>query len=133
MKSLNAEPVEQMIADPERVGDDRQGRVYRRARREKAGVHDIEIVDLVGPAIDVESRAVRVAAKADCAVLMAGPGNRQTLSEIGVLRQQMRLAADVVEQVTELLRQPFVRLEVVRRVVEPNAAVAVDQDAVLGA
>jgi hypothetical protein len=83
-----------MVANPERVGDDRQSRVHRGARREKAAVDNVEVVDLVRPAIDVERRRPGVMPEADRAVLVAGAGDRQALAEIGVLRQQVGLAAD---------------------------------------
>ena len=99
-----------MVADPQRVGDDRQRRVYRSARRKKAAIDDIKVVDLVRPAIDVERRRFRVMPEADRTVLVTGAGDRQALTEIGVLRQQMRLAADMLQQVPQLAGQPLVRL-----------------------
>jgi hypothetical protein len=56
----------------------------------------------MGPAVDIQRRTPRVVAKADRAVLMPGAGDRQMLSEIGVLRQQMRLATDMIEQMSEI-------------------------------
>jgi hypothetical protein len=94
--------LEQMVADPQRIGDDRQGRVDSGARHEKAAVDDVEVVDLVRAAVDVECRALRVAAEADRAILVARAGNRQALSEIGILRQQMRRTAYMVEQMPQL-------------------------------
>jgi DNA mismatch repair ATPase MutS len=43
----------------------------------------------------------------------------------------MRLATDMIEQMSEIFCQPLVRFEVVRRVMETNAAVAIEQDSVL--
>ena len=43
----------------------------------------------------------------------------------------MRLAADMVQQVPQLARQDLVRTEIVRPVMQPDAAVAVDQDPVV--
>jgi 4-hydroxy-2-oxoheptanedioate aldolase len=65
-----------VVADAQRVGNDGQGRVDRRARRKKTGVDDIQIVDLVRAAIEVERRRCRVAAEADRAVLMSCASDR---------------------------------------------------------
>ncbi len=48
--------------------------------------------------------------EADRAVLVTGAGDRKALAEIGVLREQVRLAADMLEQVPQLAGQPLVRL-----------------------
>ena len=96
-----------MVADAQRVGNDGQGRVDRRARRKEAAVDDIQIVDLVRAAIDVERRRCRVAAEADRAVLMSGAGNRDPFAEIGVLQEQVRLAADIVEEAPQPARQSW--------------------------
>src|SRR6516165_11633871 len=98
----DAEAREQGVADPQCVGDYRQGRVDRSARRKKAAIDDIEIVHLVRPAIDIERRRSRVPAEADRAVLVTGSGDRDTLAKIGILRQQPRLAIDMVEQMAQL-------------------------------
>ncbi len=121
-----------MVADSERVGDNGQRRVYRGARYEKAAVDDIEIVDPMGAAIHVESRAIRVTAETDGAVLVTRAGDWQPLAEIGVLREQMRLAADVFEQMPQLFGENLMRPEVVRRVMKTNSALGVEQDPVLG-
>ena len=51
--------VEQVIAHAQRVGHDRQRRIHRAARREEAAVHDVEVVDFVRPAVDIERRGLR--------------------------------------------------------------------------
>ena len=53
----------QMICDADRIGDDREGRIDRGARAEKAGVDDVEIIDLVAAAIDVKRRALGIIAR----------------------------------------------------------------------
>ncbi len=59
------------------------------------------------------------------------PAIGRLFPEIGVLRQQVRLAADMVQQMAQLARQDLVRPEIVRSVMQPDAAVAVDQDPVV--
>src|SRR6516165_10007929 len=75
------QPIEQMVADPKCVGDDRQRRVDCRARRKKAGVDDVQIVELVRPAVYVECGGLRVVTEAYRAVLVAGAGDRQAFSK----------------------------------------------------
>ena len=114
-----AEPFEQMVADPQRVGDDRQRRVHRRARGEEAGIDDIEIVDLVRPAVDVERRGLGSMPEADRAVLVSGAGDRQALAEIGVLRQQMSARNRYGSGGARSLRVSLsMRLEIVRPVMQ---------------
>ena len=49
-----AEPLEQVVADAQRVGHRRQRRVHGARGREEAGVDDVEVVEVVGLAVDVE-------------------------------------------------------------------------------
>ena len=46
-----------VLADADGVGDRREGRVHRADAGEEAGVHDVEVVELVGLAVRVEHRA----------------------------------------------------------------------------
>src|SRR5436190_10043695 len=68
-RPARAKALEQVIADAQRVGGDGQGGVHRRARAEEAAVDDIQIVHVVGPAVDVERRCRRIVAEPDGAVL----------------------------------------------------------------
>ena len=61
---------EQMVAYAERIGDDRQRRVDRAAGREERTVDDIEVVDIMSPAIGVQNRLLRIGAEAAGSVLM---------------------------------------------------------------
>src|SRR6188768_1163917 len=45
-RRAHAEPIQQVIADAERVGRDRQGGVHGRARAEEAAVDDVEVVEV---------------------------------------------------------------------------------------
>ena len=48
------QPFEQVIADAQRVGHRGQRRVHRAARGEEARVDDVQVVEVVRVAIDVE-------------------------------------------------------------------------------
>src|SRR4051794_13813690 len=52
-RPARAEAPKQMIADAQRVGGDGQGGVHRRARTEEAAIDDVQVVHVVGPAVDV--------------------------------------------------------------------------------
>src|SRR5262245_12671435 len=54
---LGAEPPQQVIADAEGIGHDRQRRIHGCAGWEKAAIDDIEIVDFVRFTIHVECRS----------------------------------------------------------------------------
>jgi hypothetical protein len=66
------------------VGDDGQGRVDGAGRDEEAGVDYVEVVELVGFAVDVEDRGCGIVAEADGAVLVAYAFQRDSLFEVGV-------------------------------------------------
>ena len=55
-----AEPLEQVVADAQGVRHRGQRRVHGARRREEARVDDVEVVDLVRAAVDVEHRRRRV-------------------------------------------------------------------------
>src|ERR1051326_3670273 len=84
-----------MIADTQGVGHDRQRRIHRAARREEAAVDDVEVVDLVRLAVDVERRRLRVASEANRAVLVrhARQGNALAEKEIAPEQTLMALVA----------------------------------------
>src|SRR5690242_11042575 len=59
-----AEALEKVVADPQRVGHGRQGRVHGADAGEEARVDDVEVVDLVRAAVGVEHRGGRIAPEA---------------------------------------------------------------------
>src|SRR5271169_4863436 len=65
-----AQTLQNVIAHTQRIGHDRQRRVYRRARREKAAVDDVKILEIMGFAIHIERRSLAIVAKTDGAVLV---------------------------------------------------------------
>mgnify|MGYP000468372158 CR=1 FL=1 len=76
------------VADAERVRHDRQRGVHGRRRREEPAVDDVEVVDVVRPAVDVEHRGPRIGAEAAGAVLM----RHAALILIGVVVLTLRVA-----------------------------------------
>ena len=83
-RAVSPEPLPDVIADPERVRHDGEGRVHGTARGEEARVDDVEVVDLVGLAVDVEGRGLGIPAEAHGAVLMRHAGERDARRDVGV-------------------------------------------------
>ena len=81
-----------MIAHPQRIRHDGQRRVHGCARREEASVHDIKIVEVVGFAIRIQRRGLRVMSKANRAVLMGYTREWDLLSDVKVAREQSLVA-----------------------------------------
>src|SRR5208283_104551 len=87
-----AQALQNMIAHAQRVGHDRQRRIHRRARREEAAIHDVEILEIMGFAIHVQRRSLGIVAKTDGAILMGDPRQRNALSDIQVASKQSFMA-----------------------------------------
>src|SRR3954468_6105987 len=75
----HAEPLEQVVADAERVRHRGQGRVDGADAREEARVDDVQVVELVRLAVDVEHRLGRVNAEAARAGLMGAARDRDVV------------------------------------------------------
>ncbi|SRR6266516_5472670 len=58
-RAVSREPLPEVVTDPERVRHDGERRVHGTARGEEARVDDVEVVDLVGLAVDVEGQGLR--------------------------------------------------------------------------
>src|SRR5574337_1574510 len=102
-----------MVSYAERVGDDRQRGIHGRARYEEARVDDIEIIEVVGPAVHVEHGSFLIVTEPDRAALVGRTRDGNFLSEIQMRRQQMVLAAQMVEHALELCGQAAMRFEIV--------------------
>ena len=53
-----AEAFDEVVADPHGVRHRREGRVHRARRREEARVDDVEVVEVVRPAVRIERRVL---------------------------------------------------------------------------
>src|SRR6185312_17046417 len=100
------------VGDAQRVGDDGQRRIDGTDRREKAGVGDIEIVDAMRLAVDVEHRGRRIAAEAQRAGLVRSAADRHVLAEIKRALEEMRMDVEAVQHLAQLLLEPPMRLEI---------------------
>ena len=59
ISDLSLHSFDQVIADTQRVRDDRKRRIHRAAGAEEAAVDDVKIIDVVGSAMHVERRRCR--------------------------------------------------------------------------
>ena len=109
------EPVRDPVGHPQRVGDDGQRRVHRGAGDEEAGVGDVEVVQVVQLAVEVQRGGGRVGAEADGPVLVGHAGDAEPAAAVAVVLQHVLPALHRVEQAHELVPQPGVRGEVRRR------------------
>ena len=130
-RTRDAKTLAQVVADAEGIGHDRQGRVHGSARREEAAVDDVQIVDFVRLAVDVERGRLRIAAESDGAVLVRHARQRNSVSNKQVAGHEMRVTVDVLEEVFELPNEPFMALAVVRRVAQHDVSVPIQRDAVV--
>ena len=73
-----------MVGDADGVGDDGEGRVDGAAAGEEAGVDYVEVVEVVGLAVDVEDGLFGVGAEAAGAVLVADAFEGDAFFEVGV-------------------------------------------------
>ena len=89
-------PLQKMVPNAKRIGHDRERGIHRAARREEAGIDDIEIVQLMRLAIEVEHRGPRVMAKARGAVLMRDPGQRNAAGNVGLQRNEVFLELNLM-------------------------------------
>src|SRR3954468_1669295 len=120
-----AEALEQVVADAQRVGHGGLGRVDGADAREEARVDDVEVVDLVRPAVGVQDRRRAVAAEPARPGLVGAPGERDLVLEVRVARMEVVAAhAEVPEEPLELAQELALRLLVGRRVGDLHAAVA---------
>src|SRR5690242_4730565 len=126
-------PAEQVLADPDGVGHGGEGRVHRPDAGEEAGVHDVQVVQLVGLAVDVEHRRGRVVAEPAGPGLVGAAGDRDAHVHVEVLVEHVVLGhPDVVEDLPELVVEPGGLGGVGRGVGQVNAPVAVHGHAVAG-
>ena len=122
-----------MLADPHGVGDGGQGRVDGADAGEEAGVDDVEVVNLVGLAVDVEHRGGRIGAEAAGADLVGYPGDRYVHGHVEVLVEHVVLGQTrVVENLLELLVEALGLFVIGGGVGQVDVAVSVEGDPILG-
>jgi hypothetical protein len=128
-----AQPLEQVVADSQRVRDGRQRGVHRADAREEARIDDVQIVELVGLAVHVEDGRRRVQAEANGAGLVGDARDRDLVLEVpGPRNEMVGVHAQVIEHRLQLAVQLLLRLLVVGRVRQADVAVVRERHAVVG-
>src|SRR6185312_6376597 len=74
-------PLGNPIRDPQRIGNDGERRVHRADRRKEARIGDVQVVELMRLAIDVEHRRLRIRTEPRRAGLVRGTADRDVLAE----------------------------------------------------
>ena len=127
-------PLEQVVADAQRVGHRRQRRVDRPDAREEARVDDVQVVQLMRLAVDVQHRRCGMGAEAARPRLVRDARHGDLVLEVGVMGQQVVVVhAEVPEHRLEHIEQPVPGLVVGRLIGDRDHALVLDGDAVLGA
>jgi hypothetical protein len=75
-----------MIGDPDCVGDDSKRGIYGACRDEAGGVDDIEVIDIMGLAMQVENAGSRIVADSAGAILVADAFQGYALFKVGMQR-----------------------------------------------
>src|SRR5215475_337198 len=93
--SSTRETFSEVRPDAQRVRDDRQGRVHRADRREEARVDQVQVVEFVGLAVDVEHRRLRIGAEAGGSGLVGGRRDVHRFVKVQLALVQPFMHADV--------------------------------------
>ncbi|CAG6390601.1 hypothetical protein SCOCK_10070 [Actinacidiphila cocklensis] len=123
-----------MVPDPQGVGHGRQRRIDRADAGEEGRVHDVEVVQVVRLAVDVQRRCGGVRAEPDGAGLVGGGPDGHPLVQVDAVRQQPVLVhSQVPEHLLQLVPETLEARDVVLLVQsQVDAAVLVEGDAAVG-
>ena len=111
-----------MIGYADGVGDDGEGRVDGAGGGEEAGVDHVEVVELVGFAVDVKDGGCGIVAEAEGTVLVADAFDGDALFEVGVEGDRCVGVAGLLEDVDPAVFEAFEALGVVGGVGELDVA-----------
>src|SRR6185437_13623810 len=98
----SCEPLLYAVGDAKRVGDDGQGRVHRADGRKKARIRQIEVVELVRLAVEIEHGGLGVGSETRGAGLMGGAAERDILSQIERALEEDGVVAGFVQNLFQL-------------------------------
>jgi hypothetical protein len=125
------EPFQNAIAHPQRVGHDRQGWIYGGDRDKEAGIDDIEIVEIVRLAVEIESRRLGIQPETSRSRLMGRAGDGNLLVKIErARRHQAIVKPDVMEDAFELRNQTPVAFRIALLKAKNNVTFRVQCDAI---
>src|ERR1044072_4499301 len=99
-----------MLADAQRVGDDRERGIDRTARDKKAAVDDVKVIEVVCLAVHVEGAGFGVLAKAHGADLMGYTGKLNSLADEQIAGEESFVAVVAVHFAAALLLHELFQL-----------------------
>src|SRR3954462_8178753 len=99
-----------MIADAQRIGHDREGRIDRAAGAEKTAINDVQIVHVMGFAVGIQGAATGIFAEANRSHLMRDTRERNSLADVQVAREQSLVTLMAVNLTCALLLHEFFEL-----------------------
>ena len=120
--------VEEMVGDADSVGDDGEGGIDGRGRREAGGVDDVEVVEVVSFAVWVEDGSGGISAHAAGAVLVADALERNALLEVSAKGNGGVGVAGLLEGVDPAIFEAGEAFDVVGSVGETDAVGRGDED-----
>src|SRR5215469_11308608 len=85
----SGQPAPEMLSHSDGIGDGGERRVDRADAGEEAGIHYIEIIELMGLAVGIQHRGFGVAPEATRTCLVAATGDRYLVLHIEVARDQV--------------------------------------------
>src|SRR6516164_5471303 len=105
---MSVHPFNQVVADSERVRHDRERRIHGGAGRKETSVDDVEVVNFVSFAIDVQSGGLRIPPKANRPVLMRHTGKRYAITHEQIAREDTLMTFMAMDRASSLLlHKPF--------------------------
>src|SRR5581483_7017052 len=139
-RSMLIHPFNQVVADTQRIGHNRQSRIHGGTRREETAIHDVQIVHFVSFAVDIQGRGLRIVAETNSSILMSHAGQRNAVAHEQIARKKSLMtlvsmngaSALLLHQLLEFAVQPLVSFLVVGRIAENDVAVSIQGDAVIG-
>ena len=101
-----------LIGNTQRIGDDGQCRVDRTYRREKTGVGNVQVIEFLGLAVEVDNGRRRIGTEAGGSRLVCSSADRDILAEVKAAFEQHRMGAGTTENLLELFLESLVCLHI---------------------
>ncbi len=129
-----------MLSYPQRIGHNSERWVHRAAGTENTAINDVEIVNVVRFAVDVQSACFRIVPETHCADLVCNARQWDALADEQIAREKSFVAFVAVNvtlglllhQVFKLCYEPLVTFLIVGLVTKDDAAIVIQRYAVVG-
>ena len=114
---------DQVVADTQRVCDDRERWIHGRDAWEKTRIDDVEVIDVMSLAILIQYGCGRVGAEPASACLMTDASDWDLFTQVEIVGHQVSVAIEMFKQVLQFLVKHLGWLVVVKRVAQLHTAV----------